>query len=294
MDKKSLIEKIVSKRILKPYEAILIQHLNHKDQIERASQIKTRINPYLAEDYFPPLITEEQLKDLLTFRSELEGQAYDNYKWAANLLSNFDAGSVEFGYKGIALINELRHFRSESVINLLVKSRNNEPVVGTLSDYVEYSYVNQKRMTYSEVLVSFFSTFHFLIMTIDDILTLNYYLDGLFGISDLRCLQFLKIWFTEPELSPEEKEEEELFKSRMDENHACYDKIFSLIIDQNHPEFIKLMKQELESSNFSLLQYFEENSINYVKKTIKDLNLVHIHSMCLGKDNFNKNNENNL
>lgn len=287
MDNKSLIEKIASKRVLKPYEAILIQHLNHKNQIERASQIKKRINPYLSENYFPPLISEEQLKDLLIFRSELEGQAYDNYKWAANLLSNYDDGCVEFGYKGIALINELRHFRSESIINLLVKSRNNEPVVGSLYDYVEYSYVNQKRITYSELLGSFFSTFHFLIMVINDILTLNYYLDGLFEISDLRCLQFLKMWFTEPELSPEEKEEEEFFKSEMDENHSCYDKIFSLIFDQNHPEFITLMKQELETGHFSLAINFEENSINYVKNTIKSLNLIHIYSMCMEKIDVN-------
>jgi len=287
MDNKSLITKIASKRVLSPYEAILIQHLNSKNQIERVSANKTWFNPYLVEQYFPPLISDEEIKQMVSFKSDIEGRSYDSYKWAANLLCHLDEGCVEFGYKGIALINELRHFKSESIINLLLKSRNNEPVKGTLFDFVGYSYVSQKRVSYLEVFESFFYTFRFLIMVIDNILTLNYYLDGLVDISDLKCLQYLKMWFAEQELSPEEKQEEEFFKSKMDKNHSCYDKIFSLIISQNHPDFIALIERALEPEDTKLSQNFEENSINYVKNTIKSLNLIHIYSMCMEKIDVN-------
>lgn len=287
MDNKSLIDKIAGKRILSPMETIRIQRLNWKDQIERVLSNKTKINPYLVEEHFPPLITDGQLKEMVTFHSEIEGQAYDGYKWAANLLSNFDDGCIEFGYKGLALINELRHFKSENIVNVLVKSRNNEEIKGTLYDFVGYSYVNQKRLSYSELLESLFSVFNFLVMVTNDILTLNYYLGGLFELPDLRCLKSLEMLFTTEELSEEEKEEQELFKSKIDESHYCYDKVFSLIIDRNHLDFIALMKRELELEGLEIDRNFEENSLNYVKTTIRNLNLLHIYSICFGKVDWN-------
>lgn len=283
MDNKSLIDRIAIKRILSPMEAIRIQRLNWKDQIERVLSNKTRINPYLVEKYFPPLISEGQLKEMLTFHSEIEGQAYDSYKWAANLLTSFDDGCVELGYKGLALINELRHFKSESIVDVLVKSRNNEEIKGTLYDFIGYSYVNQKRLSYSELLESLFSVFNLLVMGTNDILVLNYYLGGLFELSDLQCLQSLKMLFTTEELSEEEKEEQELFKSKIDESHDCYDKVFSLIIDRNQSNFIALMERELDFEGLNIDRNFEENSLNYVKKTIKNLSLVHIYSICFKK-----------
>jgi hypothetical protein len=95
------------------------------------------------------------------------------------------------------------------------------------------------------------------------------------------------MWFAEQELSPEEKQEEEFFKSKIGKNHACYDKIFSLIISQNHPDFIALIERTLEPEDTKLSQNFEENSINYVKNTIKSLNLIHIYSMCMEKIDVN-------
>ena len=87
MDKKLLIEKISNFGVLTPYEAILLQHLSHQHADNQIPDLKTWVNPYLAVENIPPLISEDQLKRILTFRLNMQGKQYDCYKWAANQLT---------------------------------------------------------------------------------------------------------------------------------------------------------------------------------------------------------------
>ncbi|MFZ2993128.1 MAG: hypothetical protein WA061_05415 [Microgenomates group bacterium] len=288
MDTKSLIEQIASSRTLTPYEAIKIQYLDRKYRFEQVEKITHWTNTYIDVNNLPTILSPYQLKSITTFESSYKGEEYDCYQWVANNLFEMDVNCGEVAYKGLVLLQELRTLRADCITNMLMKSHRAEPITGTLLEFTGYSYINQKRMTYVELVESFTTILHLFIQIADDILTLNYFLKRLVDEKELKCLEYLKMWFSQVEKSPEEKEEDKFLSTTVDKNHSCYDVLFSLIIDQNHPDYVAFMKHELEAKALRFPHNFKEDSLEYVMNTIKDLSLIHIENLCLEKADWGK------
>lgn len=288
MDTKSLIEQIASSGTLTPYEAIKIQYLDKKYRLEQVEKITHWTNTYIDVGNLPTILSPYQLKNITTFDSSYKGEEYDCYQWAANNLFEMDANCGEVAYKGLILLQELRTLRADCIINMLMKSHRDDPITGTLLEFTGYSYINQKRMTYVELVESFTTVLHLFIQIIDNILILNYFLKRLVDEKDLKCLEYLKIMFSQRERSPEEKEEDKFQSTTITKNHSCYDILFSLIIDQNHPDYVTYIEHELEAKALRFPRNFKEDSHEYVMNTIKDLGLIHIENLCLEKADWKK------
>lgn len=178
----------------------------------------------------------------------------------------------------------MSNIRSECIGNMIIKQRQKAPITGTLSDYIGYSHIHHKAMTFLEVYESFALSFHTFAQFIDNILTLNYYLNELYSLEELKCLKVLKMWFSNRPKTPQELEEEKIFP-RCEEGHACYNPLFSLIFEQNHPKFVDYIRKNTPAQ---LPTEFKNNSLGYVKDIVRGLDLVHIEYLCLGKADWYK------
>lgn len=264
-DRKSLISKIAAKGVVTPYESIYAQYLNRKYMDQQIPDIQTFENPYWAAENVPQILSEYQLKHIVTFSFQQDGKLYDAYRWAANNLSHFDSNIGDIGYKGTALLNEIRYMRNENVLRFVLKEEG-QPIGGNLFEFSAFSQVHQKRMSFTEVLESFVTTFKFMIMSIDNILTLNYFLNGMFTLADLRCLQQLRMWLAKEKQIPEEET-----TSPLDIAHICFEQILTPIIESNHPDFTDFVEGNLRSFDAIPLTSFQEGSLQYVKETIEEI-----------------------
>jgi len=121
--KKSLLEKIAGREVLTSFEAIHLQHLNHRYVLEQTPDMETWPNMYIAADNVPEILDEYTLKRILSFKTRYEGQQYDAYKWAAGYMTNMDRNIGDIGYKGLALMNKLRYIRSDWAMNFIIGTR---------------------------------------------------------------------------------------------------------------------------------------------------------------------------
>ncbi|MDP2585468.1 MAG: hypothetical protein Q8P29_01155 [Candidatus Levybacteria bacterium] len=261
--KKSLLEKIAGREVLAPFEAIHLQHLNHKYVREQMPDMETWPNLYIAAENVPEIIDEYTLKRILSFSTRYESQQYDAYKWAAGYMTNMDRNIGDIGYKGLALMNELRYIRSDWAINFIVGKRDGLEISGSLFEHLGYSQVNQKQMKYSEVLSSFGYNFRLFVMAIDNILTLNHFLNGLIETKDLRCLEYLNMWLAKDESVPEEENDSLFNVARL-----AWEQLFNIAVDKNHPDFVEYMRIKLTSFEIDLPINFKDTSLEYLKGAV--------------------------
>lgn len=265
----SLISKIATKGLITPHEAIIIQYLNnyHINQ-QRMDNVKDK-NPYIAAEKITGIVSSEQIESIVTFDNNWLGKQYEAYQWAANYMLQLDMTSGDIGFKGLAILNDLRHMRSTFIIDFLVKKKYDESTQAVFLDFIGYSYVNQKHMRYLAVVESFAVELRHLIITIDNVLTLNYYLEELIEIPEIRSLKYLNQWFVEKEC--EQEDEEPTFETKL--LCSSFNESFSIIINQNHPQFVEFIGQKISSFGSSFPKHFEEESKHYVQEIISGLNL---------------------
>jgi hypothetical protein len=265
-NKKSLLDKIAGSEAITPFEAIHLQHLGYKQTHSQTPDVETYPNPYIAAENIPEAINQYALKRILSFKTIYEGQRYDAYRWAAIQLSNIDGGIADIGYKGIALMNELRYIRSDFVTNFILETRDKQEFKGTLFEHSGYSQIHQKQMTYTEILNAFGYNMRFFIMSIDDILTLSHYLYGIMETEDLRCLEYLNMWLAEDKSVPEEERD-----SLSNVARISFRELFEIIVTENHSEFVEYMKQKLASFQMELSINFGDSSLEYVKEVVEKI-----------------------
>ena len=256
MNNQSLISKITSKKIL-------IQYLDRKHLSESRPNIKEWPNPYLAVENIPSLLTSQQLNEILMIRDPKKRNAYTCYQEAFNLLIELDDKSAEEGNKGLALLNELRYCQSDLAIHLLVDEEENIEV--DIGKFTIYSYIHNKKMTRFDLIESFGHTFRDFIIITDNILTLNFYLEEMVDVDELKCLKYLSQWFGGG------GESIEGLLKQLNITQICYDNIFSAIVDQNHPEFVELFRMKANKKGYQLFHNFKEDSMSYVKNTIAEI-----------------------
>lgn len=270
--KKSLILKIANKGVITPYEAIHLQHLNNQYRKKQIANLQPSENIYEDYENIEPLIPGYLLDHILSFTQKQDCDLYNAYNWVANDITNLEKAIGEIGYKGIALLNEIKYARDEWCIRAIEDIDLKRPAREKIMEYEVYSRVNQKRITFTEILESLGITLSTLMISIDIILTNNYYLQNLFELEDLNCLKYLKMWLKEENyegMTTEDKEEElppfYLIKGCF-ENGDMY-----FIFDENHPKNIGLMRNRIDSFGLNLPSDFEQNSLNYVKETVKKI-----------------------
>lgn len=263
---KSLISEIAHKGIISPYEAIHLQYLNHQYVDAQVYDIKQQ-NPYLAVEQAPEIVSIYQLKELTSFQSELEGIEYDQYQWAANLQFYYDNTVGDIGYKGIALMNELRFSKEEYFKVARFYGDTHATYIKTLCEFMIYSHVHQKIMSFSNIIDSFAFTFRLLIIIIDNILTLNYYLNELVDISKLHCLKYLTMLLKDEEPIPDD---EGFIPVIFNPARVSYDIMLETILNQNHAHFVELIHAKTIPGKSD--ECFEERSLQYVKKVLKNNN----------------------
>lgn len=269
-NKKSLVTKIIEKGVITPYEAIYLQHLNTLNSREQIGSIDYNGNYYLEIERMPQLLHPYLLKQLVTFRQDQDGRQYEAYQWVASDLASFEKSVGEIGYMGLALLNEIRYMRAENLIEALTNKISERPIINNLFEYKTYSRVNQKRVTFNEVLGSFGIAFRILITAIDIILTNNYYLKNMFKHDELNCLKYLTMWLRQ-ESEEKDLDKEELMEPFLNITASCCKNSLDLILNDNHPKLVEMMRNKIESFGVSLPNSFETGSLEYVKETINEI-----------------------
>ncbi len=263
----SIISKIVEKGVVTPFEAMYVQYLSRQYILKQMPDIDYWGNPYLAADNVPEVIKDYQLKTLLSFQTLADGQLYDSYQWSANHLRSLDDGCVELGYKGIAILNELRYMRDESVIDCLMSKYRENNSTRTLFDQVNYSLVFQKSMSFKELIEEFVLVFRFMIISIDNIFSLNWYLNGLIPIDELKCIQYIHNWLVPKKVYLDESEQDS--SGMFNIARLCFPNYKDIVI-QNHGQFCYFLKREFASKSIYLPKHFEESSRGYVLSELEE------------------------
>lgn len=271
--RKSLMDKISQKGVITPYEAIHLQCLDWQHKRAQTPNVQVEPNPYIAVENIASLIQPYQLKELLTFQNARDGDVYDGYRWAATEMIHLDSGIGDIAYKGVALLSELRYMRDECVTRLFLNMRDGKPTTSTLFDFSAYSQVNQKQMTFREVFEAFFEEFRHFFILIDNILTLNYYLNEMAALEEFRFPTYVKMWLAQNGdefVVPinEGKEEEGL---SFNVTRLCCNVARDIIISNNHPDYVELMSNKLSEYSLTLPKGFAENSLMYVEGIVSEI-----------------------
>lgn len=271
-NKKSLVSKIVGKGVITPYEAIHLQHLNEEHRKQQIENLQLSENIYEDYENLQPLVPDYLLKQLLAFTQKQDADLYDSYRWAGNDLMSLEHAIGEIGYRGLSLLNEFRYARAEWCTDRIVDIDLKRPLGVGLMEFKVYSRVCQKRITSADILGLLGTTLAILMQSIDIILTDNYYLKNLYEPEDLNCIRYLKMWIKEDDyegLTFEEKMDQQM---PMNLIKACFEHgDLNFIVENNHPKIIGLMKNKLDSFGISLSSSFEQNSLDYVKETVKNV-----------------------
>lgn len=262
-DTKSLLSKIALNNILTPYEAIVIQHLNMRQMKRLIPDISDGQNLYSMTDKVTSLYSSLELKQMLSFNTLHDAQEYDAYKWAADLLVNYDNQSDEVVQKGIALFNELRCLRDEHLITLLIEKNNSK--IEPLENFSAFSQVYQKRMSFQEIMESYVITVKILVTIADNVLTLNYFLSGLVELPDLLCFTNLKKIL--PAKDNNATDEDQIIIP-FHITKSTYKQLCESVISDNHSNFVQFMNFHLSLFSWQISPSFKDDSRGYVRKTV--------------------------
>ncbi len=271
-NKKSLISKIVAKGVITPYEAIYLQHLNNEYVKSKFEYIDPTGNFYLDSEKIEELVSPYLLNQLLSFSSRYDCNLYDLYRCIACELVCFEDAANEIGYKGIALLNEMRYFRDENFMKVLESLELKKQYVPTnLFKYETYSRVNQKHVTFEDLLGNFGLTFKELIMDIDIVLTCNFYLQNMFDIDNFKCLKCLKMWLAGDRIDENVLDEDNITIPIFDiVQKTCEDSI-DQILDYNHPKYVEMIKEKARAFNIETPAGFEERSLEFIKDLLSKI-----------------------
>ncbi|NMB82752.1 MAG: hypothetical protein GYA14_13140, partial [Ignavibacteria bacterium] len=152
--RKSLVSKITDKGVITPFEAIHLQHLNNQHRRKQIENLE--ISENIFEDYekIEPLVPDYVLDRALSFSQKYDRDLYSAYRLIAIDLTNLEIASGEIGYKGLALLGEIRYAKSEWCLQGLRNYDLGGPTMEKLMEYKTYSRVNQKQVTFTEILES--------------------------------------------------------------------------------------------------------------------------------------------
>lgn len=269
--RKSLVAKIINKGVLTPYEAIHLQHLNSQNRREQIRNLPLTENIFEDYENIQPLVSDYSLDRALEFPQKQERDLYRAYRSAATDMVNLENAAGEIGYKGLALLDEIRCVRDEWCIQDLADIDLQKQPKENLLEYSTFSYVNQKRMKFNELLESLGLALSTLMQLIDFILTDNYYLQNLFELDELECLKYFKMWLVEEDLDETDNNEENVL-APLNLIKGCfnYGDIYS-IFDNNHSKIVKLLKNDVEPLGSYLPAGFEQSSLAYIKGLVKNI-----------------------
>src|SRR3989338_5834937 len=263
--KQSLIAKIVRKGIITPYEAIYLQYLNRKHMQEQELDVEKWENIYIAAENVSELFSQPDLKNILAFQSLNDATLYDSYRWAANYMTKLDTHTGDIGYRATALLNELRLMRSENAMLITRNLRESKAIEGTLFEFTAYSQTYGKVITFEESIALFTESLSLLLMSIDNILTLNYYLKTMVEQEEFNCLRFLRMILSEERQTTKDEEDP------LNVTQLFYKQLVDPIIETNHEKFIEFMKREFSSFSITLDDTFQEGSLLYVRKSLPEI-----------------------
>ncbi len=264
----SLIEKVAQKDAITPYEVVYLEYLESQHRKNQTPDIKIEPNYYLAMENRQPLVEPYQWWRLATFQNRQDRRQYEVFHWAAVLMTKFDAVTKETGYRGLALLNELRYMRDEKSLETLWGLHKGEPTTGAIFDYVAYSHYHQRNATYTEVLEAFGFEFQCLLLAANNVLVLNYYLEGMVPLEDFHFTKQLKMWLAQHgggESAVAETDEEE---SSYNFTKICHEATREKIIVDNHPNFVQFISHETSKLGIMLSSVFEEGSLRYVNDSL--------------------------
>lgn len=269
----SLIKKIVLKSsVLTPFEAIHLKYLSRKGILNELVDIEKKANPYVSAQEVRGSLSPYMVNFIVGQVYRENPQLYTTYNYAYEELFDQDDSIPKLGYKGLALLTQLISMRHEYFVCLIFdsESKEDEQQIGNkfkeflhtpIMDFSSYSFIHKEEVTFTEVLKTLANTFRYFIMSIDNILTLNYLLEQLIDLDDLECLQFLKMWLNNNSLKP-------FFNAA---KICCRTSNISYILNRNHQNYVESISLHIKDLPIS----FGHNSLQYVKNTItKTINSI--------------------
>lgn len=269
----SLIHKVVTKgTVFTPMETMHLKYLSRKGILKELVDVEAQSNPYIAVQEAESIISPYYISFLIDRVQREDPELYSSCNYAYEHLLDLDDGIGRLGYKGLALLTQLTSMRHEHFVRLIIsddsekkkqqiangfKNITHPPIM----DFSTYSFVHQKEVTFTEILSLLGETFKYFIKSIDNILTLNYYLNQLIDLEDLECLRFLKMWLNNG-IKPDS---EEHLKPFFNAARLCCDHSLVLyVLNDNHQNYVDSFSREVKNLPMS----FGESSLQYVKDTI--------------------------
>lgn len=248
----SLIRKLISSGYnLSPFETIHMQYLSRKGLLEELMAIELQENPYTAAEKAKGAIHPYYVSYLASLTAQNDPTfLYKSYRYAYESILHQEDNTQKLGYKGLMLLTQLRLMKLEHR-QLLSKGE-----VIHLMNFESFSFLHQRESSYEEVLATLGNTFRYFLKDIDNILTLNYYLNQMIDLDELNCLGLLKMW-----LNPENYKETSLNEAEI----CCEESNILFLLDENHANYAESLSLNINNLPIG----FSENSLIYVKDVIK-------------------------
>jgi hypothetical protein len=271
-NRKSLIRKMFLKDVVfTPLEAIHLKYLSRKGILKELAHVELQSNPYIAAQGVANRMSPYVIGFLVDRTRREDPKLFHSYNYAYEQLLSLDDGIGRLGYKGLALLTQLTSMRHEYFVRLILSDDSEKMMQQLKNDFKNvasplimrfstHSFVHQKEVTYEETLASLGNTFQYLIRSIDNILTLNYYLEKLIDLEDLECLVFLKRWLNNGVKLSNETHPRPFFNAA---RLCCSEANILKIIDDDHQDFVDEF-----SDGINVPLSFGEGSFQYVKETI--------------------------
>lgn len=257
LNRTTLIQKLISKGVkLTPFEAIHLKYLFRKGILNDLIGVEKTKNPYKTAEETRGPISSIMLDFLVQQTKNSSWEEFHRYNTAYEYLIDQDGNSSKMGSMGLMLITQLRLIKAEFK-NSIYKKEKIKPLV----DFSSYSYYHQETKTFIETLETLGQVFKLFIQDIDNILTLNFYLNQLIEIEDLDCLRFLKMWLSKPEDNQED------FEYMNGAYLCCSPEIIQIVLDQNHHNYMYNFETKLGKIPVG----FENESLSYVQSVIKEI-----------------------
>jgi len=253
----SLIRKIIAKgSILSPFEAIHLKYLSRRGLLEELVNIEREENPYTAAEDAHGTISPYYVNYLVGRTLENDPDLYRSYNYAYESLLHQDSTNEKLGYKGLMLLIQLRLLKLEH------KQAMSQGKFISFMQFQSFSPLHYRYATYEEVLGALGNTFRYFLKDVDNILTLNFYLNQLIDVNELSCLKLLKMW-----LNPENyKGSKVLHEASL----CCDEEHIQFLLDENHANYAESISRHIKNLPIS----FAESSLEYVKDVIEKTIMV--------------------
>ena len=264
-----LIQKLITGETkLTPYEAIHLKYLSEKGTLEALIDVEKQTDPYKFAREARGSISPYFVGFMIQWAKDKDPDLFRSYNKAYEALQNEDKYSAINGFKGLTLLTQISLMRQEhsnhtflsreyqmNKLEIIKQFQNTDYM--PVTDFESYSFIHQKYVPFMVIVASLGHTFRYLYSSIDNILTLNYYLDKMVDIEDLQCLQYLKMWLNDGTANLREGEKP-FFNGA---EACCEQKSINIVLDKNHNNFVNHIGEFIPNLPAS----FAENSLQYVK-----------------------------